>query len=125
MVMPDSIEVFEINGKTYVIVASEGDARGDDADIFEGRVGSLLADGGVISGKSKAAPGDANADGIDDAFAVNNLEGLTISLDGIKGIGRAKAILRNSDTDGDGDLDDIIMLSDRGGFFAIFSGSSF
>ena len=51
MVMPDSIEVFEINGKTYFIVASEGDARGDDNDIFDGRVGSLLADGGVIPGK--------------------------------------------------------------------------
>ena len=114
MVMPDSIEVFEINGKTYVIVASEGDARGDDADIFDGRVGSLLVDGGVIPGKSKAAPGDANAGGIDDAFAANNPDGLTISLDGIKGIGRAKAIVRSSDTDGDGDLDDIIMLSNRG-----------
>jgi hypothetical protein len=74
----------------------------------------LLADGGVIPGKSKAAPGDANADGIANAFAVNNLEGLKISLDGIKGISRAKAIVRSSDTDGDGDLDDIIMLSDRG-----------
>lgn len=76
-------------------------------------MGSLLADGGVIPGKSKAAPGDANADGIDDAFAANNPDGLTISLDGIKGIGRAKAIVRDSDTDGDGNLYDIIMLSDR------------
>ena len=72
-----------------------------------------------------AVPGYANPDGIDNAFAVNNLEGLTISLDGIKGISRAIAIVRNSDTDGDGNLNDIIMLSDRGGFFAIFSGSSF
>ena len=67
-----------------------------------------------LYGARSAAPGDANADGIDDAFAANNPDGLTISLDGIKGISRAKAILRNSDTDGDGDLDDIIMLSDRG-----------
>ena len=117
MVMPDSIEVFETNGKTYIIVASEGDARGDDADIFDGRVGSSIADGGVVpdTGNGEfAAPGDLNADGIDDAFAANNPHGLTISLDDDAGIGRAKAILKSSDTDNDGDLDDIIMLSDRG-----------
>ncbi|MGC6424974.1 MAG: choice-of-anchor I domain-containing protein [Lentimonas sp.] len=117
MVMPDSIEVFETDGKTYVIVASEGDARGDDADIFDDRVGSSIADGGVVPDLENgevAAPGDSNADGIDDAFASNNPNDLTISLDDNDGLGRAKAILKSSDTDGDGDLDDIIMLSDRG-----------
>lgn len=117
MVMPDSIETFEVGGKTYVVVASEGDARGDDADIFDGRVGSTLADGGVVpdTGNGElAAPGDVNADGIDDAFASSNPDVLTTDLDKTTGIGRAKAILQSSDTDGDGDLDDIIMLSDRG-----------
>lgn len=106
MVMPDSIETVEINGKTYVIVGSEGDARGDDADID--RAKSFIPAAGL------GAPGDANEDGIDDAFAASNPDGLTTDLGDSTGIGRLDILLAESDTDSDGDIDDIVTLSDRG-----------
>jgi hypothetical protein len=105
MVMPDSIEVVEIGGKTYVVVASEGDARGDDADI--GRAKDFLDTG-------SGAAGDSNEDGIDDGFASNNPDGLTTDLGNSSGIGRLDILLAESDTDNDGDIDDIVTLSDRG-----------
>lgn len=91
-IMPDSIETFEANGKTYLIVGSEGDARGDDADIQRAK----------------------SFTGVDATLAGANPDGLTIDVtDTAGGIGDLNLVKDLSDPDGDGDLDDIVALSSR------------
>lgn len=92
LVMPDTVEIFETGGKTYVVVGSEGDARGDDADIERA--------------------GDYGT-GLDATFAGTNPDGLTIDLDDNTGVGRVDIVLDLSDPDSDNDIDDIITLSSR------------
>ncbi|MEL6605517.1 MAG: esterase-like activity of phytase family protein, partial [Cyanobacteria bacterium J06614_10] len=96
--MPDSIASFEANGETFYVIANEGDDRGD-ADADER--------GDAIRLKDLADVTSFGRDGLelDDSFdpallADEELGRLTISsIDG--------------DTDGDGDLDQIVSYGGR------------
>ena len=90
LIMPDSIETFEVGGKTYVVVGSEGDARGDDGDIQRAE----------------------DFTGVDSDLVNNNPDNLNLTLDD-ENIGRLDLVIDQSDTDGDGDLDDVVALSSR------------
>lgn len=82
--LPDSIATFEVDGKTYLVTANEGDGRGDVDDPEEkGRYGDEV--------RAK----DAN---IDPTVAAN----LDLSN---SGLGRIKISATDGDIDGDGDID--------------------
>lgn len=96
MFLPDAISSFEVNGKTYLITANEGDAReyeyesgGDDvlAFIDETRVKDLDLD--------------------ENAFPFADL------LQQDDQLGRIKTSLVDGDTDGDGDHDEIFTYGTR------------
>lgn len=85
--MPDAIAAYDVDGKTYVITANEGDSReyGDYAD--ETRFGKVAIDGDSC-GYAKAIQDN-------------------------KALGRLKVIPDLSDVDGDGDFDRIVAFGGR------------
>ncbi|BBK30836.1 2',3'-cyclic-nucleotide 2'-phosphodiesterase (5'-nucleotidase family) [Stella humosa] len=87
---PDAIASFSAGGQTYIVTANEGDARSDGSD--EVRLGSLKLD-------PTAFPNAA------ELLKNENLGRLTVSL-------------IDGDTDGDGDLDEIVAFGGRS--FSIF-----
>ena len=96
--MPDSIASFDANGETFYIIANEGDDRGDADEDARGDAIRLKDLADVTSfGRS----GIAIDESIDPALlADNELGRLTISsIDG--------------DTDGDGDIDQIVSYGGR------------
>jgi hypothetical protein len=92
MYQPDAIATYEVNGKTYVISANEGDARDYDTFSEEERVKDLDLD--------------------PDAFP--NAEWLQEN----ENLGRKNATTTLGDTDGDGDYDEIYVYGTRS--FAIW-----
>lgn len=84
--MPDAIATAELNGRTYVLTANEGDDRGDyDEDGDAARVGDILD--GEVAGVS-----------IDpDAYTAAELADLA----------RLNVSIIDGDTDGDGDIDQL------------------
>jgi hypothetical protein len=95
--MPDTVASFVVSGKTYVVTANEGDARGDDRDIS--RFGTTSGNGNMNSILYTNSPGGfpTTATGI---RATNTMGRLNISrIDG--------------DTNGDGKIDDPTMLGTR------------
>ncbi len=85
--MPDAVAAYEVDGKTYIVSANEGDSReyGDYAD--EIRFGKAAIDGDSCS-YAKA-------------------------LQDEKALGRLKVIQDLSDRDGDGDFDRIVAFGGR------------
>jgi hypothetical protein len=85
--MPDTIVSYEVAGVTYYITANEGDFRVDDGD----RTSRLRS-----------------------YFTSGNIEGDALAYDySNNAIGRIRAILDLSDTDGNGKLDDIVVPGTR------------
>ncbi|WP_374442588.1 choice-of-anchor I family protein [Stella sp.] len=87
---PDAIASFQVGGQTYIVTANEGDARSDGSD--EERLGDLELD-------PTRFPNAA------DLLESENLGRLNVSL-------------IDGDTDGDGDLDEIVTFGGRS--FSIF-----
>ena len=90
--MPDAIAAFEINGKTYIATANEGDARDYGGYSEETRVGDLTLDPTAFPNAATLQQ-DAN-------------------------LGRLKTTTAQGDTDGDGDHD--IIYSYGGRSFSIW-----
>ncbi len=97
--MPDSIASYEVGGKTYLVVANEGDSReyGEDEDnpvyVDEIRVGKAKLD-------PEKFPNAAE-------------------LQKKKNLGRLKVVKDLSDPDGDGDLDRLVAFGGRS--FSIYT----
>lgn len=88
--MPDGLASFEMNGKTYLVTANEGDAREYDAYEDTTRVKDVVLDEAAFGG----------ADAVAELQKDENLGRLTISaVDG--------------DIDGDGDFDVLYALGGR------------
>ncbi|BBK36039.1 hypothetical protein STAQ_11170 [Allostella sp. ATCC 35155] len=87
---PDAIASFQTGGQTYIITANEGDARSDGSD--EARLGDLELDPTRFP----------NAD----------------ELQENENLGRLNVSSIDGDTDGDGDLDEIVVFGGRS--FSIF-----
>lgn len=51
--MPDAIDTFTVNGKTYILTPNEGDARDYDAYSEEGEVGEDLIENGLLDLKAE------------------------------------------------------------------------
>lgn len=92
MYMPDSIASYEVNGKTYIVTANEGDSRDYDGYSEETRVGKLKLDKEAFAGYK--------------------------NLQNKKMLGRLKTTKANGDIDGDGDYDKIYSYGARS--FSIF-----
>jgi DNA-binding beta-propeller fold protein YncE len=88
--MPDGLASFEMNGKTYLVTANEGDAREYDAYADVGRLASANLDVDAFGG----------ADALAELKKPENLGRLNISL-------------VDGDSDGDGDIDVIHTLGGR------------
>ena len=86
MYQPDAIDNFEVNGKTYLITANEGDARDYAGFSEEARVKDLILD-------PTAFP--------------------DLSLQDDDQLGRLKTTTANGDTDNDGDVDTIFSYGAR------------
>ncbi|WP_417810974.1 choice-of-anchor I family protein [Thalassospira alkalitolerans] len=87
MYMPDTIDTIEIDGKTWVLIANEGDSRDYDGYSEETRVGKLTLD-------PVAFPNAAN-------------------LQKDENLGRLKTTKAQGDIDGDGDFDVIYSYGAR------------
>ncbi len=99
--MPDAIASYEVNGKTYVVTANEGDARlrpdGDFGGFDEGEIFS-----------DEVEIGDAfDWDWLD--ADINGLELLTDN----DNLGKLKILSNMGDTDGDGDIDEFYAYGAR------------
>ncbi len=91
--LPDAIASYEVGGRTYVVVANEGDDRGDFDEPENGPLGDAARVGDILDGE---VPGVS----IDPSVDTAGLERLTVSiLDG--------------DTDGDGDIDRLTAYGGR------------
>jgi 2',3'-cyclic-nucleotide 2'-phosphodiesterase (5'-nucleotidase family)/predicted extracellular nuclease len=97
--MPDAIASAEINGRTYVLTANEGDSRGFDEDRVENLVNEGKLDPALVNELLAKGLIDTNPD-ID------------------VGIERLQVSTTDGDTDGDGDIDVIHTFSSRS--FSIF-----
>ena len=104
MYMPDTIKSYEVNGTNYFVIANEGDGRGDVDDMGEkGKFGDEarvkdLGDPGLPSL-------DADAGYTPEELANDQL-------------GRLKISVLDGDTDGDGDIDQLVTFGARS--FSIF-----
>ena len=87
MYMPDTIDAIEIGGKTWVLIANEGDSRDYDGYSEETRVGKLTLDPVTFPNAS--------------------------SLQKDENLGRLKTTTAQGDTDGDGDVDVIYSYGAR------------
>ena len=92
MFLPDAIATYEVDGKTYILTANEGDSRDYDGYSEEVRVKDLILD-------ATAYP---NAD----------------ELQADENLGRLKTTTANGDYDNDGDVDQIYSFGGRS--FSIF-----
>lgn len=90
--MPDAISLYEVDGKSYLITANEGDSRDYDAFSEEARVADLTLD-------PTAFPNAAE-------------------LQADEKLGRLKITTTLGDTDGDGDFDELYSYGGRS--FSIF-----
>jgi len=99
--MPDAIAAFETGGTTYVATANEGDSR----DFDEARVSDLVEEGRL-----------------DPAFLAELVErGLVDFIpDEDIGLERLEVSTIDGDTDGDGDIDELVAFGTRS--FSIFDG---
>jgi PEP-CTERM motif len=99
--MPDAITKFERDGRTLLVTANEGDARGDDGDTMrvkqEGTSGRPAIDPTVEAALNAQYGGDYKAD---------------------NALGRLNILKDQGDTDLDGDIDQITALGTRS--FSIF-----
>jgi len=100
--MPDAIDTFTVDGKTYIITANEGDGRGDITDGLEDVPNPARADearvGDILDGE---VPGVS----VDESVDTTGLERLIISI-------------TDGDDDGDGDIDTLHAFGSRS--FTIF-----
>jgi hypothetical protein len=96
MFMPDAIANYIVNGKTYFITANEGDAREYAANIDVKRMATLTLDPTIFP----------------DAAA----------LKATNKMGRLNLVSTIGDTDGDGDLDELVSFGARS--FTIWDGNS-
>ncbi len=87
MYMPDTIDTIDINGKTWVLTANEGDSRDYDGYSEETRVGKLTLDPVAFPNAS--------------------------FLQRDENLGRLKTTTAQGDTDGDGDFDVIYSYGAR------------
>lgn len=94
LVMPDAIASFQANGKTYVVMGSEGDARHDDGDLGYFKDGDL---GAEFTGFEIGA----------------NPDGLATSGTADDSIRDLEMPISEADPDGNGLVNDIVSLSDR------------
>ncbi len=93
MPMPDTVATYSVGGKTYVVTANEGDARGDDRDV------SRFGDTG----------GNDDMDPILDTNYPATATGERAALE----LGRLDVSRIDGDTDADGKIDQITMLGTR------------
>ncbi|MGD1899101.1 MAG: choice-of-anchor I family protein [Phormidesmis sp.] len=96
--MPDSIASFESNGETFYVIANEGDDRGDADEAGRGYAIRLKDLGDVISL-------ERNGLSLDESFDESLLED--------EALGRLTVSSIDGDTDGDGDLDQIVSYGGR------------
>lgn len=96
MFMPDAIANYTVNGKTYFITANEGDAREYSANTDVKRMATLTLDPTIFP--------DATA------------------LKATNKMGRLNIVSTVGDTDGDGDLDELVSFGARS--FTIWDGNS-
>ncbi|MFL2664371.1 MAG: choice-of-anchor I family protein [Dehalococcoidia bacterium] len=85
--MPDSIDNYTVDGKTYIVTANEGDTRDYDGYSEEARVSDIMLDSTVFP----------NAE----------------ELQKDENLGRLLTTTANGDTDGDGDHDIIYSIGGR------------
>ncbi len=95
--MPDTVATYTVGGKTYVITANEGDARGDDRDVS--RFGS-------ITGNSSLNP-------IIDTNAPSNFPTNQTGVRALDQLGRLTVSRLDGDTDADGKIDLPTMIGTR------------
>ncbi|MEO0805960.1 MAG: esterase-like activity of phytase family protein [Cyanobacteria bacterium J06643_4] len=96
--MPDSIASFESGGETFYVIANEGDDRGDADEAGRGDAIRLKDLADVVSfGREGLA--------LDDSFDPGLLED--------EALGRLTISSIDGDTDGDGDLDQIVSYGGR------------
>ena len=96
--MPDSIASFESNGEAFYVIASEGDDRGDADEDLRGDAIRLKDLGDVTSfGRDGVA--------LDESFDTALLED--------EALGRLTVSSIDGDTDGDGDIDQIVSYGGR------------
>lgn len=98
MFMPDAISNYEVNGTTYFVTANEGDAReyGTYADISRLGSSSVILDPMVFPNASELKK-DAK-------------------------MGRLNIVNKMGDTDGDGDIDELVSFGARS--FSIWNGTT-
>lgn len=96
MFMPDAIANYTVNGKTYFITANEGDAREYAANTDVKRMAALTLDPVIFPDAA--------------------------TLKATNKMGRLNLVSTMGDTDGDGDLDELISFGARS--FTIWDGNS-
>ena len=96
--MPDAIEAYEFNGRTYIVTANEGDARDRDTDVAD--QAACIALGGFVFDDGECI---TYTDELDLADLV--AAGATLNLP-------AADIAMGFDADGDGDVDATDLLDD-------------
>ncbi|MEL6554901.1 MAG: choice-of-anchor I family protein [Cyanobacteria bacterium J06621_11] len=100
--MPDSIASFESNGETFYVIANEGDDRGDADEEGRGDAIRLKDLSDVVSlGRSGLS--------LDESFDAQVEAGLLED----EALGRLTISSVDGDTDGDGDLDQIVSYGGR------------
>ncbi|MBC5842445.1 choice-of-anchor I family protein [Flavobacterium sp. F-380] len=98
MYMPDAISNFEVNGTTYFVTANEGDAREYDNYVDVSRIGSSS----VVLDPTRFP------------------DAVTIKKDAK--MGRLNIVNKMGDTDGDGDIDELVSFGGRS--FSIWNGTT-
>lgn len=93
---PDAIASYTVGGRTYLITANEGDARDYDGFEESARLSSLLLDPTIFPNR---------------AFLQQNAN-----------LGRLNVLVPGGDTDGDGDIDRILVPGGRS--FSIWDGAT-
>ena len=116
---PDAIASFEIDGETYYITANEGDDRGDaDEDAFgdAARVKDLLSSTDTDP-LTAGIQNDINSFGRDglglDPTFEAELQGGDVDLTLDENLGRLTISTVDGDTDGDGDIDQLVSYGGR------------
>jgi hypothetical protein len=95
--MPDTIASYVVSGKTYLVTANEGDARGDDRDIS--RFGDI-----------------AGNDSLNNIIDTNGPSNFPLTQTGLRDnavLGRLNVSRLDGDTDADGKIDDPTMIGTR------------